>query len=271
MISIVTLTGFKHVLKPTIFPDGTSQVWKLPDEVFASKELEITWNFEAEREIIDLLSLRELLPEHEYTWDLHIPFMPYARQDKDVSNTSTFNLKVLAGLINSLVCREVTSVDVHNPVHTRELIFSFRNIEVTELHKLLIKENNYCAVVFPDAGAQARYGHNLDVPTIVCDKTRDQLTGNITGHRILSILTSSTDPDNFQVNGRVLIIDDLCDGGATFISVARLLHEVLPSVTVDLYVSHGVFSKGRIHLLDNGINYLYTTNSLTKNGDGYEV
>jgi ribose-phosphate pyrophosphokinase len=279
MIKITTLSGSKYELKPTMFPDGTSQVWKLPDEVFASKELEITWNFEAERELIDLLSLRELLPDHAYAWDLHIPFLPYARQDKEVSNASTFNLKVLAGLINSLGCTRVTSVDTHNPERTKELFFSFENIEVTELHKLLVNEIQPNYIVFPDLGAKNRYFRNgvAHLPRIIFDKVRDQLTGEITGHTMSyrdlnGVTIQDVDMARIANKGdRFLIIDDLCDGGATFISIAQKLRSQIPDIKVDLYVTHGVFSKGRENLTNNGINSIYTTNSLIKNGDGYQV
>jgi len=269
MIKITTETGFTHTLRPTLFPDGTSQVWKLPTEILESRELEITWNFDDEREILDLLSLRWLLPKQ--SWDLHIPFLPYARQDKTVSNTSTFNLVVLADLINELGCNEVTSVDVHNPDRTTSLIHNFKNIEVTALQELIIRENNIDLIVFPDLGAAGRYNaySALNRPVIICDKVRDQSTGNITGHTMLSASAATKDaPWNF------LIIDDLCDGGATFISVTRMLRDVYTPDQVgniNLFVTHGVFSRGRQHLLNNGITKVFTTNSLTKNGDGYQV
>lgn len=279
MIQLVTLSGTKHVVKPTLFPDGTSQVWKLPDEIFASNELEVIWNFEAEREIIDLLSLRELLPDHAYSWDLHIPFLPYARQDKDVSNTSTFNLRVFAHLLNLLSCRKITAVDVHNPDETSELIFNFENVEVTELHKLIVKATNPDFIVFPDLGAKTRYFVNgvAHLPRLICNKDRDQLTGEIRGHTISYRDLAGTTVQNADMSKiakpgqRFLIIDDLCDGGATFIGIAKKLKEQVPDIIVDLYVTHGVFSKGRENLLNNGINNLYTTNSLLKNGDGYQV
>lgn len=268
MIKVTAESGISFELIPTIFPDGTSQVWKLPEWVFEFRVLEITWNFEAEREAIDLLSLRQLLPNHVI--DLHIPYLPYARQDKMVSNTSTFNLSVLANLINSLKCREVTAVDVHNPIYTANLINNFKNVHVGAIHELVVSENKIDFVVFPDKGALIRYGYSFPNRKIItCDKTRDQLTGAITGHKIEFASYEARD----GVPHKFLIIDDLCDGGATFISVAQLLRRDLEGSvdSIDLYVTHGVFSKGKEHLLKNGINHVYTTNSLIKNGDGYKV
>ena len=265
MITLIS-GNYRYPLKPTIFPDGTSQVWKLPEYVVRSSSVNVDWRFENEREIVDLLSLSKLLNNQLNT--LHVPYLPYARQDKEVSNASTFNLEVFADLINSLKLSHVTSVDVHNPTKTENLIDNLVNIKVDDFHYEVVKATRPDYLVFPDAGAHDRYrGSIVDInlPSIVCDKTRDQLTGQITGHKIVHQDGSLTSAKRF------LIVDDLCDGGATFISVARMLRDVNPDVKVYLCVTHGLFSKGRDTLLANGIDGVYTTDSLTKNEDGYKV
>ena len=258
---------FIHTIEPTIFPDGTSQVWKLPKQIMMAWEVHVTWSFEAEREIIDILSLRKLLPPCKF--HLHIPYMPYARQDKEVSNDSTFNLAVIADLINSLQADSVTSIDVHNAYETRSLINDFTNISPRLFHDAIISKSAPHCLVFPDYGAVARYKAYMEDITLigkmVCAKTRDQLTGTITGHSVSFIM------DNPTLSNKFLIVDDICDGGATFISVAKMLRETNPMAQIDLCVTHGLFSKGRQVLHEGGIDNVYTTNSLIKNGDGFNV
>lgn len=41
MIKLKTLDD-EIIVKPTIFPDGTSQVWHLPEHVFKHKEFRVT-------------------------------------------------------------------------------------------------------------------------------------------------------------------------------------------------------------------------------------
>lgn len=269
----------EHVLTPTFFPDGTSQVWKLPDNVLSSTSLNVVWNFEAEREIIDLLSLRRLFPYPECQMSLHVPFMPYSRQDKWVGNNTTFNLAVIADLINSMNFMEVTSVDVHNPLETAKLIKNFKNIEATPIHRELIAKMEPNFLVFPDLGAQQRYYKSefANVPRVICYKTRDQSNGQITDHTM-----SYRDTRGETIHGvnmkqfakagdKFLIIDDICDGGATFIGIANKLRSQVDGIKIYLFVTHGIFSKGRDVLMANGIKQVYTTNSLLKNEDGYEV
>jgi ribose-phosphate pyrophosphokinase len=258
MIKIKTYLS-EHVVKPTIFPDGTSQVWKLPEEFLEAEEVTIVWNFEAERELVDLMSLRMLLSQ-EVT--LHMPYLPFGRQDKEISNDATFNLQVLAHVLNSLNFTKVTTVDAHNPHAAGKIIEDFHNIPVGPLHSRIIEQVKPNYIVYPDYGASLRYKTKL--PTIVAMKVRDQATGKIMGHEL-------NEKYDLKKGDHLLIVDDICDGGATFISVADMLHRQRSGLVVDLFVTHGIFSKGRQHLLDNGIHAVYTTNSLLHNTDGYGV
>lgn len=58
----------------------------------------------------------------------------------------------------------------------------------------------------------------------------------------------------------LVIIDDLCDGGATFIEGAKILKDIFPNRKLILRVYHGIFSKGFDELL-NYFDKIYTTNS----------
>jgi ribose-phosphate pyrophosphokinase len=56
-----------------------------------------------------------------------------------------------------------------------------------------------------------------------------------------------------------LIVDDICDGGATFIGIADAIHEKDPDADVRLYVTHGIFSKG-IDVFKGKLNHIYVSN-----------
>lgn len=265
MITVKTIHE-EIVLKPTIFPDGTSQIWKLPEEILSRKEFFITWNFESEREIVDLYSFKTLFSASDTYMHLHIPYLPYGRQDKGISNDTTFNLYVFAELVNGLGFQKVTTVDAHSAIHT--LIWNINSLSVTGIHEKVIMDFKPTYIVFPDKGALDRYGKSLShIRTIYCDKVRDQATGNILKNHI-----NMPTADSYPLSSdRLLIIDDICDGGATFIGVAKSLRSIEPNLTIGLFVTHGIFSRGRQHLLDNCIDVIYTTNSLPKNTDGYKV
>lgn len=48
----------------------------------------------------------------------------------------------------------------------------------------------------------------------------------------------------------ILIVDDLCDGGATFIAEAEYLKKHYPEKILSLFVVHGLFTKGLEQLLE---------------------
>jgi ribose-phosphate pyrophosphokinase len=256
LIKVTNLTNGHSCpnIKTNIFPDKTSQVWKLPQEVLGNihplspkYEYKITWHFESEAEIMHIFQLFDLLRITGKVVELFIPYFPYARQDKAISNETTFAQNsffthVLAG-------HPVTVFDIHNPS-----ICATNNIYNITPEKFIVKsmiDAKTDLICYPDKGAAKRYTELADF--IVADKVRDQLTGKITGHELLE--------SNHSLEGKtILVVDDLCDGGATFISVCKMLKEKGAS-NVDLYVSHGVFSNG-VHVLKHaGIRNIYTTDS----------
>lgn len=256
----------EYEIKPTMFPDGTSQIWKLPESLITATDIQIVWNFESEREIIDLYSLNRLLNRNARQC-LHMPYLPYARQDKTVSNESTFNLRILAQLINNLNYDKVTAVDAHNPQEAKNWIENFENISVSPILHKIIEQLKPSTIVFPDKGAQHRYGGYLQgLPTIYCEKMRDQLTGAIT-----SIEPKMGGLTRLLPGQRLLIVDDICDRGGTFMGVAQALKKIEPNLHITLFVTHGIFSGGKEIIHAAGIDEILTTNSLIKNIGGYEV
>lgn len=247
------------VVKADIFPDKTSQVWHLPDMLTKSRTFMVVWNFEEEREIIDLLALRKLLPG---PWILHIPYFPGARQDKSVSNDTTFNRCVYIELLETLECHLITSFDIHSKIEWEELD-NFFNMEVVDFHRWVIGTFDPNFMVFPDSGARARYSYldSFKCITFEFEKARNQATGQLTSHQLSK--------DVYMPNGRYLMVDDLCDGGATFLSIAQQIKERVPDAVIGLAVTHGLFTKGKDIFREQGIQLFYT-DTLIRNVDSPE-
>jgi ribose-phosphate pyrophosphokinase len=53
-----------------------------------------------------------------------------------------------------------------------------------------------------------------------------------------------------------LIVDDICDGGGTFVLAANYLHS-LGAKNIALYTTHGIYSKGTDVLSDNHISRIF--------------
>lgn len=264
----IRFKGTNQYITPTIFPDGTSQVWKLENiEQYQDKEVTVIWNFEKEEELIWVNQLLELLWFSKSNIDeLYIPYLPYARQDKEVTNETTFARRTFFMMLDpNRRAKRVSCLDAHSD--------NFRVISYRPEYyiKKALEESRADVVVFPDKGARDRYNRLFPgfSNVVVLSKLRDQSTGHITGLGF-DFDVSSQEILNSTEHHKILIVDDICDGGATFIAAANLLHENL-DCDVALYVTHGIFSKGFNKLIDSGITEYYTTQSLIKNKEGYEL
>jgi ribose-phosphate pyrophosphokinase len=242
---MIKLNG--HIVTPTIFPDKTSQVWKLQTEISVFSNT-ITWEFENEAEFMHVAQLQELISRYANETILELPYLPYARQDKEVGNYTTFALFTFAQLLNTLKFSKVKVFDPHNVELSADLI---KNLEVEmPYHGAILDELN-ASPVYPDKGAAKRY---CALPgAIVFDKVREPLTGAIVGLTV----------DGLVARVPYLIVDDICDGGRTFIEVAKVLYK-MGAAEVHLYISHGIFSKGLGVLRDAGIKRIFTRNGEVK-------
>jgi len=230
---MILLNGKK--ITPTIFPDKTSQVWKL-DEIRYYDNI-ITWVFENEAEFLHLAQLKDLILDAS----LCIKYLPYARQDKEITNNTTFALRTFSKLLNSLNFKKVIIIDVHSDIALYLIDNSITKLP-SNFYKIVDKYKNIC---YPDKGASGRYDIKRE-NKIIGNKTRDQLTGYITNYTISGDVK----------NKNILIVDDICDGGMTFILLVKKLIENGAN-RVDLYVSHGLFTKGTQCLYDAGITNIY--------------
>lgn len=240
-----------HTITPTIFPDKTSQVWKIDPKIVKNRNV-IHWEFESESELIHVAQLKDLVeqinPEGETS--LFLPYLPYARQDKAIQNDQTFALRTFAKFINFLEFKKVETVDAHS-----KKCYLINNIKtymptssITDSISC-ITHHNKATIAYPDEGANIRYSHSVQpyLPKIVGTKKRDQQTGYITGYKIEGDAKDAT----------VLMVDDICDGGMTFILMAKELY-AQGAKEVNLFVTHGIFSKGIKPLKEAGIKRIFT-------------
>jgi ribose-phosphate pyrophosphokinase len=182
---------------------------------------------------------------------LLLPFLPNARQDRRMVSGDAFGLKVFANFLNSLELSRVILFDPHSEVAPALINNSVVIPQWEFVTRVLPKDGNY-KLVAPDVGALKKTqesAHILDKEVIIANKHRIPATGQIVDIDVWG-----------DVKDQILyIVDDICDGGATFIILAKKLKE-LGAKEVHLVVSHGIFSKG-FHVLSI-LDSITTTNSL---------
>lgn len=192
-------------------------------------------------------------------WRLVLPCIPGARQDRiNPTGDTLFSAKSIAKIINDRNFESVRVLDPHSEV-SAALIDRCQVTQPWEIYDVRYAfRRDYDAVVIPDLGAVKRataLAEVLNIPTIQGLKHRDVATGKLSGFSL-----SSDDLSAFETrkDKHVLVADDLCDGGWTFTGLAEEIQA--EEMTADLYVSHGIFSKG-LDTLAKSYRKIFTTDS----------
>lgn len=271
------------------FPDGQNNIVLNLNggELSGYSEAGVKWNISIliksrlntfiDLEIIAcaVASLRECGVE-----DIHLytPYIIGARSDRKFEEGGNNYLKdVICPIINSLNFKTVNCIDPHSDI-LEACIKGFKKIDnyklVTEF--ILSRENEIkqhykdFILVSPDAGASKKIyklaeqiGYKCDI--ITCSKDRD-VDGNLTKTVVPNIFDYLMEGKDF------IIVDDICDGGRTFINIAKEIldeQENNPQFSgrreelnskIYLIVTHGIFSKG-FDELSKYFDGIYCTNS----------
>jgi ribose-phosphate pyrophosphokinase len=237
----------------TLFPDNTSQVWKLNEGHLSQERATILWEYSHEGEIMHLVQLKNLLDV--YGVDrvyLHLEYLPYGRQDKSYNNNATFALRSFAQILNSLRFSEVFIMDPHSIV-ALGLIKKSTAVYPHGPLKRALESTGADLVCYPDLGAVGKYSvvYKNTPDYIYGKKTRNQDTGYISNYELVGDCEDKI----------VLIVDDICDGGKTFEILAADLFAG-GAENVHLFVTHGLFTKGLRPLRKAGIEQIHTNKGL---------
>lgn len=194
--------------------------------------------------------IQSLIERGVHPPELIFPCMFGQRQDRiNPTGDVLFTIKSVAKLINSLGLPKVTVLDPHSEA-TPAAIDRCNVVHVDDiwLHHFDADPLDYRAVIAPDAGAYKRAKRIADLlhlPIKQALKKRDVSTGKLNGFECESLEDlfhdNEAEPGSLDVP-KVLVIDDLCDGGGTFIGLGEVLEA--RGVDADLFVTHGLFTKG---------------------------
>ena len=185
--------------------------------------------------------------------ELFIPYFPAARQDRVMIKGEPLSVKVYADIINGMEFNKVYVFDAHSEV-TPALV---NNCEVIPNHTFIDAVTksigNDVKLISPDGGALKKIYKVSEflggVEVVECSKSRDVKTGRLSGFKVYN--------DDLQ-GADCLIVDDICDGGGTFVGLAEELKNKNAG-KLYLAVSHGIFNKG-FTVLDC-FEKIFTTNS----------
>ena len=235
-------------------------------------------------DVFKLLTVADGYKRMGYELEVTIPYVPAARQDRVANLGEALSIKIYTDIINSCGFRRVNIVDPHSDV-TPALLNNCNILPVSHILQEIVAEGDYNVILIPDAGAAKKtfsyYFPNEEtrqgLQFVQCLKKRDTLTGKLSGFQIT---------ESIKNNGRCLIVDDIIDGGGTFIGLAEHLKNGSYGWSIDklgVYGTHGIFSKGTDCLLWKEVvgahgkgrkpifDEIYTTNTIQETREGVWV
>lgn len=212
------------------FPDGEKHL-KI-NKLDRKDTVEIICRITSSDDLFLLMQLSDIINRQCVCVEkITIPYLMTMRCDRLFSFEQPFSLKIVADVINSFNAKKVVIIEPHS----NTCLDLIKNSEARYTSKGLLEYPT--TVCFPDKGAFTRYASNMLMrPYIVCSKVRDVETGKITSFSIDKVC-------DYKEGNEIIVVDDLCDGGGTFVGIAVKLRELKPSKLI-LAVTHAVQKEG---------------------------
>ena len=205
--------------KVRVFPDGESKI-TLSGKLSKRKSIVVQSIYPpVDTNLVQALSLISKAKEISSEVIAVIPYMGYARQDREFLPGEIVTMKVLAKLFKGVGASKIIAVDIHSIMSLKHFTIKSKNVTaipdlVKYFKKLSLKTP---LVVSPDQGGKGRakeFAKKFESEYIALEKKRDRKTGKV------QIKTKNSD----KVVGRDLIlVDDMISTGGSIIKATQFL------------------------------------------------
>jgi ribose-phosphate pyrophosphokinase len=249
-----------------IFPDGESKITlrKIPKK---SVILVIQSTYPpVDTNLLQALSIISQVKKISSRTFAIMPYVGYARQDKQFLSGEVITMSVVAKMLQSAGAKKVIVVDIHSNTALNHFNIPTENVSaIPELVKYFKKLNlKNPLVVSPDAGGSSRskkFASLLKSDFIVLKKHRDRKTGRV------SIQTTKVD-----VQGKdLIIVDDMISTGGSVIKAAQFLKKQ-KCKRVFVACTHGLLvDDAEKKIRKAGVSRIISTNTIPGNTSKVDV
>ena len=201
-----------------VFPDGESKITinKIPKRSIVVV-VQSTYP-PVDSNLLELLSIISKVQKFSSKIYAIIPYMGYARQDREFLDGEIVTIGVVGRLLKASGVKKVLTVDIHSKLALKELKISSENVSAMEVlvkhfKKMKMKDP---LVISPDLGGQIRakeFANMLKTDSIALKKHRDRKTGKV---KILSEKVDVKDRD-------LIIVDDMISTGGSIVKATKFL------------------------------------------------
>ena len=202
-----------------IFADGESKI-TLSGKISKQKSIVVQSIYPpVDTNLIQALSLISKAKEISSEVIAVIPYMGYARQDREFLSGEIVTMKILGKLFKGVGASKVISVDIHSMIGLKHFTIKTKNVSaipelVRYFKKLSLKDP---LVVSPDQGGKERakeFAKELGSEFIALEKKRDRKTGKV------QIKTKNLEE---VVNRDLILVDDMISTGGSIVKATEFL------------------------------------------------
>ena len=201
-----------------VFPDGES---KITINQIPKKNIVVvvqSTNPPVDSNLLELLSIVSKVQKFSSKVYAIIPYMGYARQDREFLGGEIITIGVVGKLLKAAGVKKILTVDIHSKLALKELKIPSENVSAMEelvKHFKKIKMKNPL-VVSPDLGGKERaekVSSLLKTDFIALKKHRDRKTGKV------NILSGKVDVKNRDL----ILVDDMVSTGGSIVKATQFL------------------------------------------------
>ena len=201
-----------------IFADGESKI-TLNGKISKKQSIVVQSIYPpVDTNLIQALSLISKAKETSSEVIAVIPYMGYARQDREFLPGEIITMKVLGKLFKGAGASKIIAVDIHSMIGFKHFTIKTKNVSaipelVKYIKKLRLKNP---LVVSPDQGGKERareFAKELGSEYIALEKTRDRKTGKV------QIKTKDID----VANRDLILVDDMISTGESIVKATQFL------------------------------------------------
>ena len=243
------------------FPDGQQSLDIIDVDKINGSTVKIYTRIRSFRDLELIICANRILRNNGvHAVVLYVPFFLGARSDRKFKQGGVNYIKeVIAPIINSQNFDTVLTLDPHSDV-LEACLNNFEKISNSIIVKSALQDINKEDVILisPDGGALKKIydiAEEFDIPNVItASKHRDIKTGKITSTEV------PLSDARYYKDSKFVIVDDICDGGRTFVELAKAIRVKVPDAKIYLVVTHGLFTSG-FSELNEQFEKIYTTNS----------
>lgn len=202
-----------------IFADGESKI-TLSGKISKKKSIVVQSIYPpVDTNLIQALSLISKAKETSSEVVAVIPYMGYARQDREFLPGEIVTMKVLGKLFKGAGASKIISVDIHSMIGFKHFTIKTKNVsaipELVQYFKKLSLKNPL--VVSPDQGGKERakaFARELGSEYLALEKKRDRKTGKV------QIKTRNLAE---VINRDLILVDDMISTGGSIVKATQFL------------------------------------------------